>query len=62
MGAGRILLDGPPSSVFAADAWETLRSTYVEPPMAAKLGHKLGLGSTPSDADLITATRRSQLE
>jgi energy-coupling factor transport system ATP-binding protein len=55
MGAGRILLDGPPSSVFAADAWETLRSTYVEPPEAAKLGEKLGLGSTPTDTDLIAA-------
>ena len=60
MGAGRILLDGPPSSVFAAEAWETLRSTYVEPPEAAKLGGRLGLGATPTDADLITALRRSQ--
>jgi energy-coupling factor transport system ATP-binding protein len=58
MGAGRILLDGPPSSVFAADAWETLRSTYVEPPMAARLGHELGLGATPTDGDLITAASR----
>jgi energy-coupling factor transport system ATP-binding protein len=55
MGAGRILLDGPPSSAFAADAWATLRSTYVEPPEAAKLGEKLGLGSTPTDTDLIAA-------
>jgi energy-coupling factor transport system ATP-binding protein len=58
MGAGGILLDGPPSSVFAADAWETLRSTYVEPPMAAKLGEELALGSTPTDRDLITAVSR----
>lgn len=55
MGAGRVLLDGPPSSVFAADAWETLRSTYVEPPAAARLGEWLGLGSTPTDAELISA-------
>ena len=42
-------------SAFAADAWATLRSTYVEPPEAAKLGEKLGLGSTPTDTDLIAA-------
>jgi energy-coupling factor transport system ATP-binding protein len=58
MGAGRILLDGPPSSVFAANAWETLRSTDVEPPEAARLGHELGLGSTPTDVELIGSLAR----
>ena len=58
MGAGRVLLDGPPPSVFAADAWETLRSTYVEPPMAARLGHELGLGSTPTDVALMGALQQ----
>lgn len=57
MGAGRILLDGAPADVFAADQWETLRSTYVEPPAAAKLGEELGLGSTPTDAALIERLR-----
>ena len=55
MRAGRIILDGPPSRVFAPDAWETLRSTYLEPPLAALVGERLGLGSTPTDARLIEA-------
>ena len=53
MRAGRIVLDGPPSQVFAADAWETLRSTFLEPPLAAVVGERLGFGSTPTDAALI---------
>jgi energy-coupling factor transport system ATP-binding protein len=55
MRAGQIILDGPPSTVFAADTWEALRSTYVEPPLAARVGERLGLGSTPTDASLIAA-------
>ena len=55
MRAGRILLDGRPDEVFAADAWEALRSTYLEPPLAARIGHRLGLGSTPTDATLVGA-------
>ncbi len=35
MRAGRVILDGPPSSVFAEDAWDALRSTYLEPPLSA---------------------------
>jgi energy-coupling factor transport system ATP-binding protein len=30
MRAGRIVLDGPPATVFAAEAWEALRSTYLD--------------------------------
>ena len=55
MRAGRVILDGPPSSVFAEQSWEALRSTYLEPPLAATVGQRLGLGSTPTDADLIRA-------
>lgn len=55
MRAGRIVLDGPTARVFARDAWETLRSTYLEPPLAALVGERLGLGSTPTDASLIGA-------
>lgn len=50
---GRVVLDGAPADVFAASAWETLRSTYLEPPLAARIGDRLGLGSTPTDAALI---------
>ena len=55
MGAGRVILDGPPDEVFAAPAWETLASTYVEPPYAARIGERLGLGSTPTEAAVIAA-------
>lgn len=55
MRAGRVILDGPPSTVFAADAWEALRSTFLEPPLAAIAGQRLGLGSTPTDASLVNA-------
>ena len=52
---GRIVLDGPPVSVFAESAWEALRSTYLEPPLAAVIGARLELGSTPTDAALLAA-------
>jgi energy-coupling factor transport system ATP-binding protein len=55
MRAGRIIMDGPPSSVFAQESWDALRSSYLEPPLAAVVGERLGLGSTPTDAALIAA-------
>lgn len=55
MGAGRVLLDGPPEEIFAEAAWPTLASTYIEPPLAARTGARLGLGSTPSEASLVEA-------
>jgi energy-coupling factor transport system ATP-binding protein len=55
MGAGGILLDGPPAEVFAEPAWPVLRSTYLEPPFAARVGARLGLGSTPTEGDLVDA-------
>nr|MBA2632039.1 ABC transporter ATP-binding protein [Chloroflexota bacterium] len=55
MRAGRIVGDGTPETVFGADAWEALRSTYLEPPLAAVLGDRLGMGSTPTDTSLIEA-------
>jgi energy-coupling factor transport system ATP-binding protein len=60
MGAGRVLLDGPPAEIFAEAAWPTLASTYLEPPLAARAGVRLSLGSTPSEASFVDAlaTRR----
>jgi energy-coupling factor transport system ATP-binding protein len=55
MGAGRVLLDGPPTEVFAEAAWPVLRSTYLEPPHAARVGAQLGLGSTPTEGMLLDA-------
>ena len=52
---GQIVLDGSPAEVFAEAAWPTLASTYLEPPLAARVGARLGLGSTPTDAALVAA-------
>ena len=54
---GRVILDGTPADVFAADRGRHLRSTYLEPPLAAVIGDRLGLGSTPTDASLVEALR-----
>jgi energy-coupling factor transport system ATP-binding protein len=54
---GRIVLDGTPADVFAEPAWETLASTFLEPPLAARIGAHLGLGPTPTDEALLTALR-----
>ena len=59
MRGGRIVLDGAPKSVFAEPAWETLRSTYLEPPLAARLGARLELGETPTDEALLSAMQES---
>jgi energy-coupling factor transport system ATP-binding protein len=53
MGAGRVIRDGTPAEVFAASAWPSLASTYVQPPFAARAGARLGLGSTPTEASLV---------
>ena len=55
MGAGRVLLDGAPDEVFAEVAWPTLESTYLEPTHAARIGARLGLGSTPTEGSLVEA-------
>jgi energy-coupling factor transport system ATP-binding protein len=62
MREGRIVLDGTPAEVFAEEAWPILRSTNLEPPYSARLGPRLGLGSTPTEASLVAAlaSRQSQ--
>jgi energy-coupling factor transport system ATP-binding protein len=55
MGAGRVLLDGSPAEVFAEPAWPMLASTYLEPPLAARVGSGLGLGPTPTEVSLVEA-------
>lgn len=57
MRAGKLILDGPPASVFAQSSWDALRSTYLEPTLAARAGARLGLGATPTDEGLIGALR-----
>jgi energy-coupling factor transport system ATP-binding protein len=55
MRAGRVIGDAAPAEALGHDAWEALASTYLEPPLAARIGHRLGLGRTPTDAALVDA-------
>lgn len=55
MGAGRVLLDGPPGEAFAEPAWPSLAATNLEPTLAARLGARWGLGTTPTEAGLVRA-------
>ena len=55
MRVGRIVLDGTPDEVFAEANWPTLASTYLEPPLASRVGARSGLGSTPTEATLVAA-------
>lgn len=56
---GQIVLDGTPAAVFSEEHWEILASTYLEPPLAARIGARMGIGSTPTEATLIEAARRA---
>jgi energy-coupling factor transport system ATP-binding protein len=55
MREGRIVLDGTPAQVFAEPEWPALASTSLEAPLAARVGARLGLGSTPTEAALVEA-------
>jgi energy-coupling factor transport system ATP-binding protein len=55
MRGGQMILDGPPEETFAESNWETLRSTNLAPPYAARVGAKLGLGSTPTAEALVAS-------
>jgi energy-coupling factor transport system ATP-binding protein len=57
MREGRVALDGPPLVVFGEAAWPELRAAYLEPPLPAVAGARLGLGATPTDAALVAALR-----
>jgi energy-coupling factor transporter ATP-binding protein EcfA2 len=52
---GRVVLDGGPADVFAEASWPLLRSAGLEPPAAAVIGARLGLGSTPTEDALLTS-------
>jgi energy-coupling factor transport system ATP-binding protein len=58
--AGEVILDGTPTDVFTESNWPALASTYLEPPFAARVGARLGLGSTVTDAALVEAVRQSR--
>ena len=55
------LLDGTPAEVFAEPAWPILASTFVEPPLAARTGARLGLGATPTEIRADGRAQRSRL-
>jgi energy-coupling factor transport system ATP-binding protein len=55
MRAGRVILDGPPEEVFAADNWATLASTYLDPPLAARVAARLRLPPAATTEQLIAA-------
>ena len=52
---GRVLLDGTPATVFDEPNREALASTFVAPPLPARVGAALGLGGTPTEAALVAA-------
>ena len=58
MRAGRVVLDGAPEVVFGEAAWAELRASYLEPPLAAVAGARLGLGATPTEAAFVAALGR----
>jgi hypothetical protein len=55
MRAGAVVADGTPFEVFSPERAGLLASTGLEPPVAARLGARLGLGSTPTPEDLLAA-------
>ncbi|HEY0444043.1 MAG TPA: ABC transporter ATP-binding protein, partial [Candidatus Limnocylindrales bacterium] len=55
MQAGRVVLDGSPADVFAEESWPALAGTHLEPPLAATVGARLGLGRTPTETSLVDA-------
>jgi energy-coupling factor transport system ATP-binding protein len=55
MRAGQVILDGTPAEVFGEPNWPALASTYLEPPLPARVGARLGLGPTPTEAALVEA-------
>ena len=52
---GRVALDGTPEEAFGEAAWPVLADADLEPPVAARLGARLGLGATPTEAALLAA-------
>jgi energy-coupling factor transport system ATP-binding protein len=55
MREGVIVADGRPDEVFHPDRRSLLASTGLEQPVAARLGARLGLGSTPTPGALLAA-------
>ena len=52
---GGIVVDAQTAEAFSQPNWQTLASTFLEPPLPARVGHELGLGNTPTEAALAAA-------
>ncbi|RLT38927.1 MAG: ABC transporter ATP-binding protein, partial [Chloroflexi bacterium] len=59
MCGGRVILDAPPGEAFAAANSELLASTFLEPPLAARVAARLGLSGIATEAALIEALAQS---
>jgi energy-coupling factor transport system ATP-binding protein len=57
---GLVVADGPPGDVFAPERAELLASTGLEPPPAARIGARLGFGTTPTLDALAEALGRAR--
>jgi len=57
MRGGLVVADGSPAEVFAPDMVGLLANAGLEPPPSARIGARLGLGSTPTVAALLAALR-----
>ena len=51
--AGRVIADGPPTSVLAASSAGLLATTGLTPPVAARIAARLGLDGAPADAEQL---------
>jgi energy-coupling factor transport system ATP-binding protein len=57
---GRVVVDGPPAEAFAAPNWSALRATGLEPPTAAVIADRLGLGPLATETALVEAAGRAR--
>ena len=46
--------------VFGQAAWPELRAAYLEPPLAALAGARLGLGSTPTEGAFVAELAKDE--
>ena len=60
LGRGRVRLEGTTTEVFAEDRWAALAEAGLEPPAAARIGARLGLGSTPTEEAIVAALMAQQ--
>jgi energy-coupling factor transport system ATP-binding protein len=57
---GRVVVDASPAEAFAAFHWGALRATGLEPPTAAVIADRLGLGPLATETALVEAAGRTR--